>query len=57
MKEAVTNIVKHSGTTTCTIAIEPSLTELVIRVKDNGIGMGKNRIYSRVMDLRDERAA
>lgn len=39
LKEAVTNIVKHSGATTCVITIEPSSTEFVIKVKDNGVGM------------------
>ena len=28
LKEAVTNIVKHSSATTCSIAIEPSRTDL-----------------------------
>lgn len=39
LKEAVTNVVKHSGASTCSIAIEPSRTELVVRVKDNGVGL------------------
>jgi two-component system sensor histidine kinase DesK len=39
IKEAVTNVVKHSGATTCSITIEPSQTVLVVRVRDNGIGM------------------
>jgi two-component system sensor histidine kinase DesK len=39
IKEAVTNVVKHSGATTCSITIKPSRTELVVRVQDNGIGM------------------
>lgn len=38
IKEAVTNVVKHSGATTCTISIEPSATVLVVRIQDNGIG-------------------
>lgn len=38
LKEAVTNVVKHSQATVCTIFIEPSRTELVVRVVDNGIG-------------------
>jgi two-component system sensor histidine kinase DesK len=39
IKEAVTNVVKHSGATTCTITIKPSPTVLVVRVQDNGIGI------------------
>jgi len=40
LKEAVTNVVKHSGATSCSVVIEPSLTELVVRVRDNGVGIG-----------------
>lgn len=40
LKEAVTNVVRHSSATACSISVEPSLTELVVRVKDNGIGIG-----------------
>lgn len=40
LKEAVTNVVKHSEASTCTISLESSLTDLAIRVKDNGIGIG-----------------
>lgn len=40
VKEAVTNIVKHSGASTCWIAIKPSRTELVVRVRDDGCGLG-----------------
>ncbi|MFK7693832.1 sensor histidine kinase [Paenibacillus sp. HJGM_3] len=39
LREAVTNVVKHSGATACTIRIEASPSELVIQVKDNGVGM------------------
>lgn len=46
MKEAVTNVVKHSGATQCSIFIEPSRTDLVLRVKDNGRGIeGKDIPY------------
>lgn len=40
LKEAVTNVVRHSSATACSISVEPSPTELVVRVKDNGIGIG-----------------
>jgi two-component system sensor histidine kinase DesK len=55
LKEAVTNIVKHSGTPTCTISIEPSRTDLVIKVKDEGIGIGTNSIYTKGNGLRGMR--
>lgn len=39
LKEAVTNVVKHSRATECLVAVEPARGELVIRVQDNGIGI------------------
>ncbi|WP_223699973.1 sensor histidine kinase [Sutcliffiella deserti] len=39
LKEAVTNIVKHSKATTCSINIEQLVDELRLTVKDNGVGM------------------
>lgn len=45
MKEAVTNVVKHSGASLCLIQIEPSRTDLVIKVKDNGTGIEGTRLY------------
>lgn len=38
MKEAVTNVVKHSQATQCQIIMEQSLQEVCITIKDNGIG-------------------
>ena len=43
LKEAVTNVVKHSYGTTCHITIEQLEEEIVIGVKDNGIGIQKGR--------------
>ncbi|UQZ36398.1 sensor histidine kinase [Paenibacillus sp. PK3_47] len=46
IKEAVTNVVKHSGATQCLIQIEPSRTDLYIKVTDNGKGIeGSNMDY------------
>ncbi|UHA73669.1 sensor histidine kinase [Paenibacillus sp. 481] len=45
LKEAVTNVVKHSNASACSISIEPSRTELSIKVKDNGIGIQNNSPY------------
>jgi two-component system sensor histidine kinase DesK len=55
LKEAVTNIVKHSGATACKIAIEPTRTELIIMVKDEGIGYDAESIYSRGNGLKGMR--
>jgi two-component system sensor histidine kinase DesK len=55
LKEAVTNIVKHSGTSTCTISIEPSRTDLVVKVKDYGIGIATDSVYIKGNGLRGMR--
>ena len=38
LKEAVTNVVKHSGATACSIVIEPHRADLLLEVSDNGVG-------------------
>ena len=38
LKEAVTNIVKHSKASTCIVTLEQNENELMLSVKDNGIG-------------------
>lgn len=40
LKEALTNIVRHSRASACSIQINPAPTGLIIKVHDNGIGMG-----------------
>ncbi|MFC3748837.1 histidine kinase [Paenibacillus sp. GCM10012306] len=47
IKEAVTNVVKHSNAMACWIMIQPSRTELTITVKDNGTGISGDNIYSK----------
>ncbi|MEW9502619.1 sensor histidine kinase [Jeotgalibacillus marinus] len=42
LKEAVTNVVKHSQAATCDVLIEQTDKELVIQVDDNGVGFPKN---------------
>ncbi|MDQ1004987.1 two-component system sensor histidine kinase DesK [Neobacillus niacini] len=37
MKEAVNNVVKHSGASSCSISIEQSWKELVMTIHDNGV--------------------
>lgn len=43
LKEAVTNVVKHSKATECSISIRPLSTELVVTIKDNGVGIGQKQ--------------
>lgn len=40
LKEALTNIVRHSRASACFIQIIPTPTSLMIKVQDNGIGLG-----------------
>jgi two-component system sensor histidine kinase DesK len=39
LKEAVNNIVKHSDASTCLVSIKPTQTDLMVTVRDNGIGI------------------
>ncbi|QQK81235.1 sensor histidine kinase [Salicibibacter cibi] len=39
LKEAVTNIVKHSQASLCQLSVKDSSNELVMKVRDNGIGI------------------
>ncbi|KKO54111.1 sensor histidine kinase [Paenibacillus sp. DMB20] len=55
LKEAVTNIVKHSSATACSIHIEPGRTDLKVTVKDNGIGIQSETAYCRGNGLRGMR--
>lgn len=41
LKEAVTNVVRHSEATECLIRITPSAADLTVMVQDNGIGLSK----------------
>ena len=41
VKEAVTNVVKHSGASSCSITVEDTETELAVKVEDNGVGISK----------------
>ncbi|ANY66869.1 histidine kinase [Paenibacillus sp. BIHB 4019] len=56
LKEAITNIVKHSSATKCLVEIEPTRTELIVRVQDNGTGIAtggkESRSYYRGNGLR-----
>ncbi|MCR2822817.1 sensor histidine kinase [Lederbergia panacisoli] len=39
MKEAVTNVVKHSNATYCKISIEQTQNDICINIEDNGVGI------------------
>ena len=39
LKEAITNVAKHSQASACTVSVEESANELVMKVKDDGIGI------------------
>lgn len=41
LKEAVTNIVKHSGAKRCVITIDETMTGLTVQIDDDGIGLPK----------------
>ncbi|MCJ8006454.1 histidine kinase [Lederbergia wuyishanensis] len=41
MKEAVTNVVKHSKATVCKISIEQSKNDICIKIEDNGVGIAE----------------
>lgn len=45
IKEAVTNVVKHSGATVCKILIEPSRLDLVVKIQDNGKGIEGTSLF------------
>lgn len=47
IKEAVTNVVKHSNAKACWIVIEPTRTDLTIRVKDDGLGIPENELNTK----------
>ncbi|GGH11889.1 sensor histidine kinase [Paenibacillus segetis] len=52
LKEAVTNVVKHSNAKLCSISIEPSRSDLVLKVKDDGVGIVGEYLFSRGSGLR-----
>ncbi len=46
LKEAVTNVVKHSQATVCIISLAQNAQETTLTVTDNGIGIEKNKAWS-----------
>lgn len=57
MREAVTNIVKHSGATECKIVISQSLEKMNVIVQDNGIGINQNKQFGNGLHGIKERLA
>ncbi|WP_303660331.1 sensor histidine kinase [Salipaludibacillus sp. LMS25] len=47
VKEAVTNVVKHSQASMCALTIEALKTELIISIFDNGIGIANAEHYDK----------
>nr|WP_307416921.1 sensor histidine kinase [Paenibacillus sp. W2I17] len=43
LKEAVTNVVKHSQATVCTITIKETQSDNILTVRDNGVGIERTR--------------
>ncbi|RBW68636.1 sensor histidine kinase [Bacillus taeanensis] len=52
LKEAVTNVVKHSQGTSCKVVIQESPDELQIIVQDNGVGISDELDFSKGSGLR-----
>lgn len=45
LKEAVTNVVKHSGATVCYVSFEQTQKESILKVRDNGVTLQNNVNY------------
>lgn len=45
LKEAITNVVKHSNASVCKVIIKQSSSEVVIHVHDNGIGSNDELVF------------
>ena len=52
LKEAVNNVVKHSSASTCSISIKQSAKETLLKVYDNGKGLGEKINWSKGHGLR-----
>jgi len=46
LQESLTNIARHSGATDTVVALKRSRTNIMVIIKDNGIGMDKDKINS-----------
>ena len=52
LKENVTNVVKHSQATSCTITIFQTAHETVLRIEDNGVGITEENVLSKGHGIR-----
>ena len=52
LKEAVTNVVKHSNASFCSISIKQSAKETLLKVHDNGIGLDDKKDWTKGHGLR-----
>ncbi|MEI4771574.1 sensor histidine kinase [Psychrobacillus sp. FJAT-51614] len=52
LKEAITNVVKHSNATSCSISIKQSAKETLLKIHDNGTGLVVEKDWSRGHGLR-----
>ncbi|ADU30521.1 sensor histidine kinase [Evansella cellulosilytica] len=55
LKEAITNVIKHSDANTCELSITPTKTDLIVEVKDDGKGIGDKQRKSRGSGLQGMR--
>lgn len=56
IREAVTNVVKHSKATECVISLLEAQGKLIVQVKDNGIGLQKNHDGNGILGMRERLA-
>ncbi|MGG2094406.1 sensor histidine kinase [Bacillus sp. S13(2024)] len=56
LREAVTNVVKHSKATKCVIILFEAQGKLIVQVKDNGIGLQKNHDGNGILGIRERLA-
>ncbi|PEZ04271.1 sensor histidine kinase [Bacillus sp. AFS018417] len=56
LREAVTNVVKHSKATTCVVALLETQGKLILQVKDNGIGLQKNHDGNGILGMKERLA-
>lgn len=47
LKEAVNNVVKHSGASTCSVSVEQSWKEIVMRIYDDGVFKSGDNVESK----------
>ncbi|MGG2017381.1 sensor histidine kinase [Bacillus sp. S10(2024)] len=56
IREAVTNVVKHSKATECVITLLEVQGKLAVQVKDNGVGLQKNHDGNGILGMRERLA-